>query len=340
MMSMTAAQILTILPANYARLFPDQAGLRKAYAALLKTWHPDHNTDPKAAEVTNHLIVLYEAACKARDTGTWAEPNSLRVIRNASKTQFLYEAKVAAPAGDLHIGRHRYVITAKAGMDDLCAHAIKMMTALPAVPEKMRDEFAALLPRLENGVSPESGNGYSVLIDFKSVRLRDLLDKHGPLDPKHVAWIMSGAYNLACYFDFAGITHLGFDIDHVFIVPETHQVAIPAGWEFAALRHAKPLAAPPATVALLGKGLTAEPTARRHHLSLIRAMGRACLGDPSGAGLLMRTDLPRPFTRWLQLPGGRSAQSEYEAWSKCLVDSFGPRRFHKLSVTHSDIYGS
>lgn len=336
---MTGAEILALQSGHYARLFPDQHDLQRAYRALVKLWHPDRNREPHARDVFERIAALHGEACRARDDGTWSLPNVLRAVNGKRELEFSYRSKVAAPAGEIFIGRKHFMVAAGAGMDDLVEHATRVMAALPPPPAGLKAGLDRLLPQIEKGTAPRDRRGYAVQLPAGAIRLRDLLNIKGELGPKHVAWVVSGAYNLACYLDFAGVTHLGFDADHVFITPETHEVALLAGWEFAALRHEKPKAASPIAGAVLGAALKADPTDRRHHLQLIRALGRAALGDPSGSRLTMRPDVPRPLARWLQFAPGKRAQPEYEAWGKCLGESFGPRRFQALSITSSDIYG-
>lgn len=335
---MTADQILALTTEDYGKLFPDRRAIRDAFTNLLKVWHPDRNKEPRAAQVTAKIVALHKRAVAADQNGSWIMPNRLRAKKDGRDVEFHYLRKAKIPAGEIYIGRKALITVAGKGMEDLVLHAATTIGSLPAVPAKMQEEFSRLLPKVDRTISV--ANGHAVSIAPGMVRLRDLIDKTGPLDPKHVAWVMSGAYNLACYLELSGITHLGIDLDHVFVKPETHEVALLAGWEFAALRHAKPKAATPTAAQTLGSSLSVDPTDRRHHLRLIRALGRAALGDPSGSRLTSRSDIPRPYARWLQLPPGRSAQPEYEAWGHCLVESFGPRRFQALSITHSDIYGS
>lgn len=336
---MNADQILALKPEEYARLFPERGSIREAFAYLLKAWHPDRNSgEPRAADVTAQIVALHKRAVAADQDGTWAMPNRLRVRKDRRDLEFHYLRKAGIPAGDLYIGRSTLITVAGKEMEDLATHAALLVEALPAPPAKAQEEFSRLLPKLDRTISIEKG--YGVTIAPAMVRLQDLLDHRGPIDPKHVAWILSGAYNLACYLELSGVTHLGFDVDHLFVKPETHEVALLAGWEFASLGRRKPKAATPAAVRLLGTDLKRDPVDPRHHLRQIRALGRALLGDPNGATLTSRPDLPRAFVRWLQLPPGKSAQPEYKAWGHCLVDSFGPRRFQAFDITSSDIYRS
>lgn len=335
---MTADQILDLTDSDYGRLFPGRGAIRETFADLLKAWHPDLNKEPRAADVTAKIVALHKRALAADKDGSWIMPNRLRAKKDGREVEFHYLRKVAAPAGEIYVGRETLITVPANGMEDLAINASATIGSLPRPPAKMEQEFSRILPRLDRSIS--IAKGYATSVRPGMIRLRDLVDKKGPIDPKHVAWVMSGAYNLACYLELFGIIHLGFDIDHVFIAPETHEVGLLAGWEFAALRHVKPVAATPAAALALGSALTVDPVDPRHHLRLIRALGRAALGDPAGARLTIRPDIPRALARWLQLPPGKSALPEYKAWGHCLVESFGPRRFQALEISHSDIYRS
>lgn len=336
---MTAAEILALKPADYALLFGRSVDLAPKYKALLLHWHPDRNPAAEATAVTAHINLLHQEACKATSEGHWESPNVLRVTRDGRLFDFRFRHRAPLPAGEILIGATRSLVVAADGQGDLIDQARQMMAGIPRAPRQMEEEFAHLMPVSEPGGPADAAKKGYLLRTGDTVRLRDLLDKRGPLPPKHVAWVMSGAYNLACFLQHAGITHLGLDADHLWIEPATHRVALFGGWEFAGLR-SKPLAATPHAARVLGSSLTRDAVDRRHHLNLIRALGRDCLGDPSGARLSSRSDLPRHFIRWLQLPAGNDAPSEYTAWGKCLTESFGPRRFQVLETTASDIYGS
>jgi hypothetical protein len=77
----------------------------------------------------------------------------------------------------------------------------------------------------------------------------------------------------------------------------------------------------------------------RTDLELVRAIGRALLGDITGVRLARERGTPPAMIDWLRLPASADPIEEYRTWrTQVLHDSFGARRFVELPLTQSDIY--
>src|SRR5262249_17943265 len=146
----------------------------------------------------------------------------------------------------------------------------------------------------------------------------------------------SSLLNLACYLDYAGLTHNAIGLDSVFVAPEAHRVALLGGWWYAAGRDERLRALPAHAAALAPPDmLSARRADIRLDLALIRGLRRTLLGDEMR---LARGGIaPRAMVDWLRGAASDAALRDYELWGSVLEASFGARRFVKLGVTASDI---
>jgi hypothetical protein len=205
----------------------------------------------------------------------------------------------------------------------------------------MRAEVARYLPE---PVSAFKTSGTAVLVVKKSAKhvlLRDLLEHEGgTLAAEHVAWVISSLLNLACYLQHAGLTHNAISLDTYFVAPAEHSGALLGGWWYAAAHGARLTALPAPSLRLLPPDMLATKRAdHRLDLDLIRSVGRALLGDESGASMGRASGAPAPLRHWLRLASSGDAVQEYDHWQRrVLIESFGARRFVSLHVSADAIY--
>ncbi|MEL6183094.1 MAG: hypothetical protein AAFU79_00625 [Myxococcota bacterium] len=226
---------------------------------------------------------------------------------------------------------------------DLAAAGLRRVRSFAFANRAMEREVAKMLPPVPEVVSSET---HKLIVFAKRrdlVLLRDLCEhlqtKGERLDPRHVAWILSGLYALACWLAWAQLSHQAINLDTVFVSPEHHGVFLLGGWWYATPIAKSVAALPESTVADGPPGLERRRRAlRQTDLELIRALGRRLLGDPSGARLTSSSRVPKPMGLYLMLPAGHDAVSEYAAWMNILESSFGARRFTELAIQPSDIY--
>jgi len=102
------------------------------------------------------------------------------------------------------------------------------------------------------------------------VPLRDLLEHlNGKLSAEHTAWILSSLLNIACYLQYAALTHNAVSPDTFFVSPEAHSGALLGGWWYATAAGAR-IGALPASTALIvaldvtgSMGMVADALARQ-----------------------------------------------------------------------------
>jgi hypothetical protein len=342
---LTAAEILAVPQDQPEYLFTGDADVLKAeYRSLVKRWHPDVNTDPRARDVFEHLTKLHNCAETRLKDGVWQIPGTLSLTEtDGKKYQLVYKKKAPFDFGDLYISRTlaTYVFRkdCKAQYDKTVAN----IRAIAFANDRIRKEFARNLPQIEKTFAADLGYVLILKKDEEFVRLRDLLDHAGgKLDPKHAAWIMSGLHNMSCYLTAAKLTHNDIGPDTYFVGPKSHRGMLLGGWTYAVpagkkieLLPDRTYDAAPADIMRDGK---ADP---RMDLGLIRLTGREMLGDPKGIEIHRKKEIPKPLSTWLRMPSSGDAFKDYEAWeTSTLRESFGARRYVELKTTFSDIYES
>ena len=278
--------------------------------------------------------------------GPLARPRRERA-RRARKNRPLPEAARDRPRR----GRHRRTVAAfllPEGCADLLAAAQAATAAFAYADAAMEKAVSPLLPR-----GPRRVRGRR-----RALRRRRR-ENAGPGPARrrgracwgpgtripHVGWILNRAYSLACYLEWAGVTHNAIATDTLLVSPRDHTLALAGGWWFAA-RAGDRLSALPArslryvTADMQVAGTRAVIADHRLDLELVRALGRELLGDETGTTFTRDTPAPEPMLRFLRAPSSGDARTDYREWSERILPAcFGRPRFVDLPVAAADLYG-
>jgi hypothetical protein len=339
----TAEAILAIPAGRPERLFPGEAAsVQPLYHRLAAQWHPDRSVDPSATAVFQHIAALYATARRQIAAGCWRPVCGQTLLRGSDgrEHRIRHVARRIHDTGELLIGHEiaAYLLDPDAG--DLYQAGIRTLRSLRHASPAMCEEIAPWLPRIEAALQTPA---HHVLVIGKSadmVLLADLAEHLGGRVPaEHVAWIVSCLLNLACYLEWAQLTHNAIGPETVFVSPQRHACALLGGWWYAAPAGGRLVALPQRTVDIVPPDIVRARTASaRGDLELIRATGRELLGDPSGVRLLRDPKVPRSLAEWLQLPGSGSALIDYRQWRQTLRAAFGRPRFMRLDVSFDQVY--
>jgi hypothetical protein len=156
------------------------------------------------------------------------------------------------------------------------------------------------------------------------------------LDPKHVAWVISSLFNMACYLNYTGVAHLGIGLDTYYVSPEHHSGLLLGGWWYTADIGSKIKAVPRTTFRKLTDQDIKEKTATtKIDQRLIKAIGKGLMGDYMS---IKRHPEFTPMSRWLLMPSDPDPIKAFNGWDEVLTKTFGRRRFINLGVTPDDIY--
>lgn len=340
-----ADRLLAIPPEAPERLFTGRADeAEREYRRLAARWHPDRCRDPRANAVLAHVHAIYAQACSRLAAGTWEEPGLKRfAAKDGRRFEVRYLKRHELEIGELYLGRSAMTYVLPHEHADLAAQACRKLAVMRYANELMRRQVAPALPATHPLARFTTADA-EVIVWSKPeemLLLRDVLaHAGGKLDARHVAWIISGALNLACYLQYAGLTHNAISPDTYCISPARHTGMLAGGWWYAC-SVGQSLAALPARAIEYGpydllRHKKADPGT---DLELIRAMGRELLGDISGMRLPHEKAAPQAMLEWLRLPASNDAAEEYRIWQQdILKESFGARRFVEMKLSHGDIY--
>lgn len=300
----------------------------------IKKWHPDVCSHPQAKDMFIKLRTLQKSAIEKIKKGTWQVPGQatfhISEIGDPKELLFRYVHKRPFELGTQYIANHNIVWDFKTEFYDFWKKLDGGMSFNWANPN-MKKDFEQLLPFVAQTKRHSTGFLLIMKRPENSYPLRDVLTKlGGSIDPKHVAWIINRLYSIACYLQWASLTHNNISLDTVWVNPEKHWCYLLGGWPYSAKAGTALSVLPTRTVSNLAPETKREKKAiHKTDLNLIRLLAREVLSS---------TDLPKPMASWLKYTSTGDAFKDFESWQKVLTDSFGARRFVELKVDMSDFY--
>lgn len=336
---LTAEQILAVPRDEPERLFRTADDLRPTYHALARTWHGDSGG---SEAVFAHISLLHAEARRRLARGTWRAPGLVKIRGTDGVLRLIRYRKIQdVEIGRAYIARTHVTWVVAAAHADLFEAGTRAIDSVRFADAAMRIEFERCLPIRTRRFTAEDGSRVLVVGKAPDVVMLGDLVRHlgGRLPHRHAAWILSGLYNIACWLDWARLTHNAIAPDTVFVSAESHDVLLLGGWWYAAAAGRRLRALPTRTATTIPASVMRDRTADpRADLALIRLTGREILGDPAGARLGRSDDTPRPLADWLRAGAAAGAVQTYGFWQDILTESYGRRRFTDLPVAFDDVY--
>jgi hypothetical protein len=332
---MTEAQILSVPLSRPGQIFPkDLANLRHRFAELVKRWHPDNPEG--SARVLDHLVKLKDEAERRLKAGQ--SINSDQLLLEASDGRIFklrHRREHRFELGTMYVAPSCVTFLTEKQHGQLYLNAIKRVGSFSYPDKDMREQHEKFLPKVRDTFATSTHDVTVIQKTGDAILLRDLISHvGGTLDAKHVCWIVSSLLSMASLFQIMKLAHNALSIDTVFVSPRYHSAIILGGWWYARPFGRELTHLPPSTHAIAPRKLLRDKKATGQlDLESIRAIARTSLGGSAGMA-----SLPKPFQQYLQLPAPASAVEDYMRWEQVRSDSFGPRRFIKLSVEGSDVY--
>jgi hypothetical protein len=340
------AEMLLGVPADEPERIFVRDELRRQYGVLLKAWLPGVNRgDPRASAVFMHLKELYTCAVERRDTGSWRTPG-LRRFRDAGGTvhDVRYRVRRMFELGEMLVGDETVAFLLDPPQRDLFSRAHRTLGAFPFANDRMRVSLRPALPRIVAafevaGSSFDAPNRLALIIRKPSeyLLLADVLSHGaGRLDARHGAWILSRLHNIACWLQYARISHGAISPDTVFVSPSGRAVALLGGWWYATPYGTLLAALPTSTAAVIAsnvlRGCRGDP---RIDPALIRQLARVLL---AGAQTGHSPRVHPKLASWLRLESAGNACADYAQWEHVRSRAFGPRRYVPFSLAADDLY--
>lgn len=343
---MNAAEILSIGEGEALTLFPGPKSLiKKRFRELAQAWHPDVNADPQALKVFSHISRLHDiAAGKSRPGATISRPSPAKTWKLEAGGEISVRAKAVhrGALGDVIVTNATVAYETVAGFEDVAAAEITAVNGFRFANDGMKKGMEKFLPSLKRSVSAVGVDVNVFVRPADTVLLTDLV-RHmgGRIPPVHVAWVVSSLENMACYLHWAGLSHGAISTDNILVSPSMHSIILVGGWGYATPFGSRPKALPERTLSLVPRlAVQGETVDSKVDLALIRATAQELLGSSGGGGLALMKDVPEALRMWLSLPPREDALEDYSSWEKCLVESFGPRKFVKMEINPADVYAA
>jgi len=342
--SLSASEILNVPTSECERIFgPTETEAKEQYRHLSKRWYPRKDGDD--GRVFAHISLLHRVALQKIRAGQWKDPRVETIMNAGKEVKFTVLKRFKFELGEAVTGQDELLFLIDNQYDDLYLQALAAQRIFTNWPSsRVRKEVERYLPKFSSYPAPmkTERRAVSTVRDRRLIRLRDIKE---PLDPKHVAWIVSSLYDLLCYLQVMKLTHNAISLDNYWIEPEAHYGALLGGWWYAVPVGQRLAALPTWALAEAPAGFRAQASAgvakAKGILGLLqlKALARELLGDRPGGRLLHDKKIPRALATWAVLPPGDHPIKEYAGWQDVLKDSFGARRYTKLDLRASDIYG-
>lgn len=318
------------------RLFTASDAVTVEYRSLAKRWHPDANrTDPAAASVFAHLTTLHAEAERRAGAGLWRTPGEIRFTSLEGRSfRLRYRRSRRIEIGDLYLGSSHMAFAVERDHADLFENARRTLAGLRYADGAMEAEFSRYVPTVATTFETADRLVMVAKVTDDLVLLDDLVAHFGgALDPRHAAWVISSLANIATWLGWSGRAHGAIQPDTVMVSPRHHSAVIAGGWFHSVPFGAALLPSPEFAVRHGASAIGPDKRAtRRLDLELVRAVGRAALGDPNGTRLLNDPTVPRPMAEWLVLPSPDDAFADYRSWEGAREASFGARRYIEMDV--------
>jgi hypothetical protein len=300
-----------ILKMTYRELYPDRSpmGIKKTFRKLASDWHPDHNTDSLAPDVFQYIQEMRDRALQLDNTKTF-------VRKNGTSFNMTFVRETSGQGMRIFTGKSRiaYLITDKTQIANASRH--KWEYASPNMRKEME-------PYLRSPVRfEELQDGMMFIYDRgQEILMRDLIDLDN-VPNEHVTWMISRMMNLACYLEWAKISHAALSPDTMLVSLENHTISIIGPVMFATPFGKRPSCVPSRTLNTNPWLKTkSEVSDGRIDLSLIRQTALDLFKLPESR--LRQNNVKADIAKWISTPSPRSAIQDYEAWEKAR----GDRRF-------------
>lgn len=321
---------------------PNVAKMKSEYKNLAKMWHPDVHSDPAlASQVMSKINELYETGLQLLREGKWAKSNFVQFRSLDGKMRNVnFLAELPFELGKCYVCRSVVVYAVDVHYKQFFDNYIHSVENLKFADANMKAEFTRFLPRIRDRFQTSDQYVIAVEKPYDVLPLRHILDHFGgTLPDRHVAWILSSLYNIACFLNYNGVAHNGITLDNYFISPSQHNGMLLGGWWYSRSFGDRMIGVPTDVFGVLTFKTQADKLSTyTTDLNSIRQLGRQLLGDISGRSLKSKPDIPKPILDWMLGASTKNPLEEYSAWGKTLDVGYGKRKFVDMNVSADDLY--
>lgn len=341
-LALDAATILAVKPRQAGAFLGQGTAGKRNFRKLAARWHPDFCADPQSAEVFSHLVTLRD---RLQSLGSQRADTLLFTLADGHRKPVVVLETTPTDSGETLVLADGLAQRFDAATADLAQGMADTIASFGYADPAMQREMQRFLPKVGQRLTLiDGGSLYITPRDAGALPLfmvDTYLARSGRrIDAKGVAWIGSGLMNLAAWLAWSGLMHGSIDAASVAINPETHDVMLLGGWEYATPFGTRPRALPERTLWLAPKlGADGVPADGTIDPLLIRDLLRQLLGKPADGDLLAGRVVPMPIAEWLVFPPAADAFQDYALWRSALEQAWGRPRFHPMPFTAADVLG-
>lgn len=316
---------------------------KKEHIDLLKRFHPDlHKNSEEYKNVTSKINELYSEAIKLFDNGNWIEDGIIKITSSdGQKYSMKYSVDYSFELGKYYIGNKSILYLIEKEYLDFVDNALNKIKNLKYENDNMKNEFEKYFPKILKKFDT-SDEKVGILIEKPedAYSLKDILNYYnGKVPPRHVVWILSSIYNIACYLYYNNLSHNGITIDNYYISPSYHSGFLLGGWWYAVFLDEKLFGVSNEIYNIMSPDMkSSKKGTYLLDLESIRLIGRTLLGDKNGISLIKDLDIPRPLIDWVRGVPLNDSMKEYKLWDKVIKQSYGDRKFIKMDINKDKLY--
>lgn len=347
-LNFTADQILDLK--SYTAIFENNEDqVKRLGRKLIMKWHSDrHPSATKEEKVKLDLVFMkiegyMTAAQKDIDDGIWGDGKNRLVLNGTHSTvYFQYYVKESIPGlCDIYVGGKSTIVHYGYKLAPVTAcweESYRSLMDFFNKHESIKKNFGHWSKWKPQPIELADKTRYvRISTGEEFLCLRHILKKK-PLPAVHVAWILTRLYNIACLLEISRVPNLDWSSKNIYVNPTTHEVRLLSGWEYTSHFDVEPAAVPAETARYCPEILKTKKFSPKHMLTLIKYLGKECLGDTIGNRLVLDKTIPAKLVAWLNSPAGNNSVDEYSKWEEVRDLSFGPRKFIKLDLKKEEVY--
>ena len=322
-----------LLSCAYYDIFEDDAEkIKSEYRILVKKYHPDVCSDPRAANVLLKIQNLYKEAEEHNKNKTWKESNVLSLHRSDGKVALIknYKYQTSNEMGRIWVSNTCICYEFESSKKKYFDNYLIRINSIKYANEKMREHFFHFIPTILDSFKAED-KYYIIVKNWPELCPLDLV-KDVFKKPEHAAWLTTKILDICNFLQFNGLTHNGICAENCFINFEMHSVHLLGGWQYSVPVETKLLGMPKKVFDNIGI-LIPESKKSQYllDLSASKDMVRETVGGHSYIKLIDSGFAPL-FSEFLFQKPSEEAFEEYSKWEDIRQRVWSKHEFIKVDT--------
>ena len=299
--------VIDILNIKNPFLLFNSANNKEIFRNLIREFHPDkHNGEKIYNEACSHICKLYEQVSKCKFDTT----NLICVNNSSFCNEYIYKDKIIYD------------------LKDKTDFVLKVQSlSFKYANDDMKKVFEPILPKF-------IFNNNNIIVTNKNENLYSLkyiMMMLKKLDNRTVMWIISRLMNLCCFMQFNNIAYNNFKIENLYVDTKNHNVYLLCGWWFFEKINSIVKFVDYEIYNIISTNIIkSKICTTKTDLICIKNIAKKLLGYEMN--FIRDNSIPNALKKWLIEQPGSNAFEEFQKWDRCIVDSFGKRKFTDFPI--------